>query len=349
MDTAFWQGRRVVVTGHTGFKGAWLAEWLLQAGAAITGIALEPATDPNLYELLGLRNRIDSHILDIRNRAALERVMPETAPEIVLHLAGQALVRQAYADPIGTYETNVMGTANVLESVRNAPSVRAVVVVTTDKCYANRESIWAFREDEPLGGNDPYSSSKASAELVAHAYARSFFQEGPGIATARAGNVIGGGDWSKDRLVPDVVRAAVANSDVELRNPNATRPWQHVLEPLSGYLLLAQRVYSDPQKFAQPWNFGPLALNRPTVAQLTLALLSRLDRAERWKGQPGEHPHEAQNLSVDSTKARTLLGWRSRLNEEETIDWTAQWYRAWHAGEDVRKITVAQIEEYAAR
>jgi CDP-glucose 4,6-dehydratase len=349
MDTAFWQGRRVVVTGHTGFKGAWLAEWLLKAGAAITGIALEPATDPNLYELLGLRNRIDSHILDIRNRAALERVMHETAPEIVLHLAGQALVRQAYADPIGTYETNVMGTANVLESVRNAPSVRAVVVVTTDKCYANRESIWAFREDEPLGGNDPYSSSKASAELVAHAYARSFFQEGPGIATARAGNVIGGGDWSKDRLVPDVVRAAVANSDVELRNPNATRPWQHVLEPLSGYLLLAQRVYSDPQKFAQAWNFGPLALNRPTVAQLTLALLSRLDRAERWKGQPGEHPHEAQNLSVDSTKARTLLGWRSRLNEEETIDWTAQWYRAWHAGEDVRKITVAQIEEYAAR
>lgn len=347
IDTAFWKGRRVLLTGHTGFKGAWLAHWLARMNAQVSGIALEPAT-PSLFQLLDLEHRMQSVTHDIRDGAFVDGLIAELQPEIVFHLAAQSLVRKGYETPVATYETNVMGTVHLLDAVRRAPQVRAVVVVTSDKCYANHEWPWPYRETDSLGGADPYSSSKAAAEIVTQAYRDSFFRDGAAIATARAGNVIGGGDWSADRLVPDIVAAIIEKRGVQLRNPHAIRPWQHVLEPLSGYLLLAQRLVEN-RAHAQAWNFGPEGPQTHTVAQLAEQLTRELDGSGSWSPQPGDHPHETHVLRVDASKARYELGWRARLHETEAISWTAQWYNDWRAGGDVLTRTNRQIEEYLAR
>ena len=346
IDAQFWRGRRVLITGHTGFKGAWLSAVLLEAGARVTGFALEPATDPNLFTLLGLEREIDSHLGDVRDLEALHRVVRTAEPEYLFHLAAQALMADGYADPVGTYATNVMGTVNVLEAVRAIDSLRAVVVVSSDKCYENREWVWGYREIERMGGNDPYSSSKGAAELVVHAYRRSFFSSGPAIASARAGNVIGGGDWSKKRLVPDVVRAVLRGCELELRNPTAVRPWQHVLEPLSGYLLLARRAAEDPRAFGEAWNFGPAAMQQITVAEMAARLLTEMGSHTKMKVVDRHEPHEAHLLLLDSAKSRDRLGWRNRMSDEQAIRRTAEWYREWDKGADVRDLTLGQIREY---
>jgi CDP-glucose 4,6-dehydratase len=347
-DAAFWNGRRVLVTGHTGFKGAWLCMMLLRLGAKICGIALAPSTQPSLFELLALERDIDSRECDVRDPAAVDRAIETAQPDVVFHLAAQALVRPGYERPVETFATNVLGTAHVLESLRRRAEPCAAVVVTSDKCYLNREWLWAYRENEALGGNDPYSASKAAAEHVAHAYAASYGGDALRIATARAGNVIGGGDWAEDRLVPDVVRAAIAGQRPILRYPDAVRPWQHVLEPLAGYLLLAQQLVQRNVR-GGAWNFGPSGDLHLRVAEIAETLLRSLGREPAWDRDPGAQPHEAQLLHVDSAKARAELGWRPQLNEQEMIGWTAAWYAAWNAGEDVRAMTNRQIDEHAAR
>lgn len=337
-----------MVTGHTGFKGAWLSEWLGHMGSIVSGFALPPSGDRNLYAELQLNRRMDCSFGDIRDRNAFEKRLAEAGPEIVFHLAAQPLVRQSYAEPVETFETNVMGTVNVLDAIRRVDSVRSVVVVTSDKCYQNREWSWGYRENEALGGEDPYSSSKAAAELVTHAFRSSFFRNGVGIATVRAGNVIGGGDWSPDRLVPDLVNAAFTSGEARLRYPGAIRPWQHVLEPLCGYLTLARRLFEDPGAFSEAWNFGPRADDMLTVAQVAERVLQSLGHHGKWIPHEGEHPHEAGMLSVDSSKAAGKLGWRARLTAAQAIEWTGRWYREWHAGASARELTAAQIEEYCA-
>lgn len=342
-DAEFWKGRRVLVTGHTGFKGAWLSRWLLKLGADLSGLSLPPPTQPNLYDLLDLR--VTGAYGDIRDLSFVNSAVAQARPEIVFHLAAQPLVRSSYEHPLETYAVNVMGTAHLLEALRACDSVRSIVVITSDKCYANREWHWAYRESEALGGEDPYSSSKAATELVTHSYRASYF-DGDRIASARAGNVIGGGDWNADRLVPDVIRAAIAGEPSRLRNPAAVRPWQHVLEPLSGYITLAKKLFDSPGEFASAWNFGPSADRSMTVGELVARLHSSFGSAGAVERQPGSHPHEAQLLRVDSSKAQALLGWRPKLSETAAVDWTAQWYRRWHAREDVKEFTLNQIAEY---
>jgi CDP-glucose 4,6-dehydratase len=321
MNREFWRGRRVFVTGHTGFKGSWLATWLASLGAHVTGYALPDR--------------------DVRDADALRGALFESDAEIVFHLAAQSLVRESYADPVGTYATNVMGTVHLLESVRAAKRVRAVVVVTSDKCYENREWLWPYREGEPLGGHDPYSSSKACQELVAAAYRRSF--GGAPIATARAGNVIGGGDSAKDRLVPDLMRAFVRGESAAIRNPAAVRPWQHVLEPLHGYLMLAEALCGG-DGFADAWNFGPYEHDVRPVGAIADALAARWGGAARWEQDPAAHPHEAMMLKLDSARARALLGWTPRLSLDTALDWIVEWHQ--HA--DPRAATQQQIERYEA-
>ncbi len=347
IDAQFWRGRHVLITGHTGFKGAWLSAILLEAGARVTGFALEPATEPNLFTLLGLEREIDSHVGDVRDLESLRRVIRTAEPEYLFHLAAQALVADGYADPVGTYATNVMGTVNVLEAARACDALRAVVVVSSDKCYENREWIWGYREIERMGGDDPYSSSKGAAELVVHAYRRSFFSSGTAIASARAGNVIGGGDWSHKRLVPDLVRAVRNGSELELRNPTAVRPWQHVLEPLSGYLLLARRAAEDPRGFSEAWNFGPAAMQQITVGEMASRLLAEMGSDTTVNVVRHHHqPHEAHLLLLDSAKSRNRLGWRNRMSDEQAIRRTAEWYREWDKGADMRDLTIEQIRGY---
>jgi CDP-glucose 4,6-dehydratase len=345
----FWGGRRVLVTGHTGFKGVWLSLWLSELGANVTGLALLPDSDPNLFDCAGISGRVDSQIGDIRDRASVEAVIEQARPEIVFHLAAQALVRRSYADPVGTYATNVMGTAHVLEAVRFADTVRSVVVVTSDKCYENREWWWPYREDEALGGHDPYSSSKGAAELVTSAWRRSFFQPTDptvGIASARAGNVIGGGDWSEDRLVPDCMRSFAEAVPVVIRRPDAVRPWQHVLEPLTGYLLLAELLTADPREFGEAWNLGPPADEARSVSWVVDRLAARWGDGASWVGDDREQPHEAGLLQVDAAKARARLGWRPRLGLEDGLRWTVDWYRRFGAGEDATALTLEQIAQY---
>lgn len=342
----FWRGRRVLVTGHTGFKGAWLATMLLRLGAKVYGLALAPATKPNLFDLLRIDREIDSTIGDIRDADVVRRSLQETKPEYVFHLAAQALVRQGYEQPIETYATNVLGTAHILEATRGVSSVRGVVVVTSDKCYRNREWIWAYREDEALGGNDPYSSSKAAAELVAHAFAASYARDDLRIATARAGNVIGGGDWSADRLVPDIVRAVADDRALVLRYPKSVRPWQHVLEPLTGYLMLGAALHAGD--FGGAWNFGPQQYAHVSVEELASSVFTALGKPARIEIDAGTHPHEAAQLRLDSTKANELLGWRGKLDAKETVTWTANWYRDVASGASARDVTLGQIEEYFA-
>ena len=352
MDVNFWKSRRVLVTGHTGFKGSWLALWLHSMGAAVCGYSLDPPTEPNLYRLLPLEGQIRSVRGDIRDQDALAAAMRGFEPEVVLHLAAQPLVRLSYQSPVETYAVNVLGTVHVLEAVRQTPSVRSVVVVTSDKCYENLERPEPYLEHEAMGGHDPYSSSKGCAELVTSAYRRSFFHPDKwtkhrvGVASARAGNVIGGGDWAPDRLVPDMMRAWAAGEAVVIRNPEAVRPWQHVLEPLAGYLLLAEKLCADGPEFAAGWNFGPAEGDARPVRYLVTELARIWGEDARWKFDDAAHVHEAHLLRLDSAKAVARLGWAPRWSLDETLEHTAEWYRSYYRGEDMSARSLRQIEEY---
>lgn len=347
IDPAFWKGRRVLVTGHTGFKGSWASLWLSRLGAEVTGFALPPPTEPSLFVQARVGELVRHVEGDVRDIDRVVAAFKNAKPEIVLHLAAQALVHESYADPVGTYATNVLGTVNVLEAVRRVGGVRAAVVVTSDKCYENREWDWAYRESDAMGGHDPYSSSKGCQELVVAAYARSFLPE-LGLATARAGNVIGGGDWAKDRLVPDAIRAFSRKEKVVLRHPDATRPWQHVLDPLSAYLLLAERAAAEPAAHRGAWNIGPDPGDAWPVARVVEALARRWGPGAGWVQGAGEHPHEAHTLALDASKARRRLGWHARVGMERALEWTAQWYRDVAGGADARTATLAQIGQFEA-
>ena len=347
LSAACWRGRRVFLTGHTGFKGGWLSLWLKRLGARVYGYALNPGTEPNLYTVAQLGGDLAGETrADVRDEAALRAALLAAEPDIVLHLAAQPLVRQSYAEPVATYATNVLGTVHLLEAARRCPSVRAIVNVTTDKCYENREWVWGYRESERLGGLDPYSNSKACAELVSAAYRESFFRErGVSLATARAGNVIGGGDWSADRLLPDFFRASQSGTALQVRHPQAIRPWQHVLEPLHGYLLLAQQLFQHGQRYAGAWNFGPRLEDSCTVSEL-LERLTQLTPGASWKQCAGEQPHEAHTLRLDSSKARTALPWAPRWNLAQALEQTVHWQAAWRRGADMHAVSLAQIADY---
>lgn len=341
-------GKRVFLTGHTGFKGSWLAFILAESGAEVMGYALPPVPGPSHFGLLDLPSRIAHVEGDIRNRDALSTAMQGFAPEFVMHLAAQALVNPSYADPAGTFETNVMGSVNVLEAVRHTPSVRSFVYVTSDKCYENVEWVWGYREIDRLGGRDPYSASKAAAEIVFAAYASSYLSARPelGAATTRAGNVIGGGDWAVDRIVPDCVRAAVVDGAIQLRRPGATRPWQHVLEPLSGYLLLAARLRAEPERHAGAWNFGPPSSEVRTVHEVATTMMRELGRGRvEILGTPPTL-HEANLLQLNCDKAHQQLGWYPRWHVDQALAATAQWYRATRDGAEPASVTRAQIVDY---
>ncbi len=345
VDPDFWHGRRVLVTGHTGFKGSWLCLWLQSLGARVTGFSDGVPTDPSLYELARVAEGMEVVTGDVRDAEAIAEAVAGAAAEVVIHMAAQSLVRRSFAEPRATYETNVMGTVNLLEAVRLSAGVRAVVNVTSDKCYENREWDWGYREDEPMGGHDPYSSSKGVAELVTSAYRRSFFSDpdGPRLASARAGNVIGGGDWGKDRLVPDLMQAALAGEAARVRNPNSIRPWQHVLNPLSGYLVLAQAIWDSPER-AEGWNFGPADEEARPVGWLIERLAELWPERVRWTLDEGPHPHEASYLKLDSSRARSRLGWRPPVPLETALAETAAWYRELEAGGDMRQVTLDQLE-----
>ncbi|MEM7582546.1 MAG: CDP-glucose 4,6-dehydratase [Acidobacteriota bacterium] len=348
MDT-FWQGKKVLLTGHTGFKGSWLALWLQQAGADVVGFALEPDTEPSLFELARVADGMTSVIGDLRDPASIREVVVEHRPEIVLHLAAQAIVRASYDDPVATYATNVMGTAHLLEAIRQHPSARAVVVVTSDKCYDNLEIERGYREDDALGGRDPYSSSKGCTELVARSYRDSFLADAKppvALATARAGNVVGGGDWGRDRLVPDIMRAFLSGDPLRIRNPAATRPWQHVLDPLSGYLSLAEHLWRDGPAFSEAWNFGPADETPLPVGAMVERILERWDQPITVESDPGPHPHEHHLLRLDPSKAEQRLGWKARLLLPETLDWIVGWTRAYRDSGDMRAFTLKQIRRY---
>lgn len=347
VNPEFWNGKRVLVTGHTGFKGSWLSLWLQSMGAELRGVSLEPPTTPALFDVANVANGMDHQIADIRNFDLLNKLISEFKPEIMIHMAAQPLVRLSYQQPIETYATNVMGTVHVLEAAKRCSSVRAIVNITTDKCYENKEWAWGYREDEPMGGHDPYSSSKGCAELVSSAYRQSFFANTDiGLATARAGNVIGGGDWALDRLVPDVLRALEQQEAALIRNPHATRPWQHVLEPLSGYLLLAERLYTNGQTDAEGWNFGPRDEDAQPVQWIVEQLCSAWGASATWRQQPGEHPHEANYLKLDISKAKQRLGWTPRWTLETALHHITTWHQAWLAGHNMRNYCLQQISQY---
>ncbi|WNB77131.1 CDP-glucose 4,6-dehydratase [Methylomonas koyamae] len=346
MNPEFWRGKRVFVTGHTGFKGGWLTMLLHSLGAEVYGYALPPATEPSLFEAAGVESLLAAHVLaDIRDLPRLTAALDQARPDIVLHLAAQPLVRYSYREPVETFQVNVLGTVNLLEAVRRQSTVRAVVNVTTDKCYENREWLWPYRENEAMGGRDPYSASKGCAELVTAAYRASFLaQAGVHLASARAGNVIGGGDWAEDRLIPDALRALDRGEELVIRAPNATRPWQHVLEPLSGYLALAEHLFEHGESFAEGWNFGPREQDAKPVAWL-LGELATCFPALNWRSEPSDL-HEAHFLSLDSSKARQRLDWQPRWRLRIAIEKTATWHQAWRNGEDMAEFSAGQIRDY---
>lgn len=350
VNPVFWKGKKVFLTGHTGFKGGWLTLWLTSMGAKVTGYALAPNTTPNLYGALEIDSLVEnSHIADIRDLGSMQNAIRGAHPDIVIHMAAQPLVRYSYANPVETYASNVMGTVHVLEATRNIESVRATVVVTTDKCYENKEWVWGYRENEPMGGYDPYSSSKGCAELVTSAYRQSFFS-GPSsvnkIASARAGNVIGGGDWSEDRLIPDAIKAFEAEKPLRIRNPLATRPWQHVLEPLSGYLILAQALYEEGSRFATSWNFGPRDEDNRSVQQVIDLFVSEWGGSARWEKEGEAQLHEASLLKLDCSKAHSQLGWSPKWNLDLAIQKITDWQKAFQKKENMQEVSLAQINQY---
>lgn len=354
MTPQFWRGKRVFLTGHTGFKGSWLSLWLQQLGAEVTGFALAPPTTPSLFEAARVAKGIRSVLGDVRDLVALREAMRAATPQIVIHMAAQSLVRHSYVEPVETYAVNLMGTVNLLEAVRQTPGVKSVVNVTTDKCYENQEWVWGYREDEPMGGHDPYSNSKGCAELVSASYRASFFnaqsyaQHGVALATARAGNVIGGGDWAKDRLIPDILAAFDKRRVVDIRNPHATRPWQHVLEPLRGYLTLAERLYDNGPEYAEAWNFGPAEEDARPVGVIVRRMAELWGHDAQWRIDATEQPHEARYLKLDISKARSRLGWHPRVGLDQALEMIVEWARRRSQGLDIRETTLAQIEHYQA-
>lgn len=341
----FWQGKKVFLTGHTGFKGSWLSIWLQQLGSNVTGYSLDPPTSPSLFELARVSDGMNDIRGDVRDLEALKTALTASQAEIVIHMAAQSLVRDSYKFPLETYSTNVMGTVNILEAARLQENVRAVLNITSDKCYENREWTRGYREDDPMGGHDPYSNSKGCAELVTSAYRNSYFTADKVVASVRAGNVIGGGDWAMDRLVPDIIRAVTAGRIVYLRNPHAIRPWQHVLDPLSGYLLLIERLCTDGQPFAEGWNFGPPEEEARPVEWIAQEMASEWNEIT-WEKDSSSHPHEAHYLKLDCSKARTRLEWKPRLGLSEALKWTVHWYKDQIAGKNMRTITEKQIKNY---
>jgi len=352
MNASFWSGKRVFMTGHTGFKGSWLSLWLQALGAELTGYALDPPTPINLFEEARVDDGMHHVVGDVRDLNLLKTVLHETRPEIVIHMAAQPLVRYSYAEPVETYATNVMGTVHLLEAVRLTPTVRAVINVTTDKCYENREWVWGYRENEPMGGYDPYSNSKGCSELVTASYRSSFFnpsdydRHGVGLATARAGNVIGGGDWAADRLVPDIIAAFELGKTVFIRNPSAIRPWQHVLEPLRGYLILAEKLYTEGGAFAEAWNFGPRDSDARQVLWIVEQIAQRWGDDAKWEVESGENPHEATYLKLDISKARNRLAWHPVLSLTDSLDLIVDWAKQRQQNADVRKLCLDQIHNY---
>ena len=355
MNTAFWKGRRVLLTGHTGFKGSWLSLWLQSMGAQVTGYALDAPTNPSLFEVAEVAKGMTSIVGDIRDLEHMRKVFGDCKPEIVIHMAAQALVRYSYVEPVETYSTNVMGTVNLLEAARSTKSVKAVVNVTSDKCYENREWVWGYRENEAMGGFDPYSSSKGCAELVSAAYRNSYFHpdkyqtHGVALASGRAGNVIGGGDWAEDRLIPDIVRAIAQGKPVNIRNPHAIRPWQHVLEPLSGYLVLAQKLFEEGTSYAEGWNFGPNDEDAKPVEWIVDKLTRTWGEGASWVLDGGNHPHEAHYLKLDCSKAKTRLDWHPRWHLEDALGAIIEWQRAYRDGKDMHELTLRQINAYNNR
>jgi CDP-glucose 4,6-dehydratase len=353
IDRNFWKEKRVFITGHTGFKGSWLSIWLSQLGAKITGYALDPPTSPNLFDLAEVKACFEKHIVDdIRNADRLKHAINDAHPEIVIHMAAQPLVRESYKNPTETYAINVMGTINMLEAVRCSKNVKAVINVTTDKCYENKEWVWGYRENEPMGGYDPYSNSKACSELVTFAYRQSFFNpnnypgHGVALASARAGNVIGGGDWAGDRLIPDCVKSLLENKPIIIRNPQSIRPWQHVLEPLSGYLMLAERLFSEGPNFAEGWNFGPDDSDTKPVKWIVEKVCEKWGKNATYIIDEGLHPHEAHYLKLDCSKARQRLGWMPKWTLDQTLDYIIEWVCAYKNNESLRLLCQAQIESY---
>ena len=352
MNPHFWSGKRVFLTGHTGFKGSWLALWLQSLGAEVTGYALAAPTQPSLFEIASVGAGMHSVLGDIRDLSALQATLQAHRPEIVIHMAAQALVRPSYQNPVETYATNVMGTVHLLEAVRQTPGVRAVVNITTDKCYENREWVWGYREDEPMGGYDPYSNSKGCAELVSAAYRSSFFNpatyasHGVALATVRAGNVIGGGDWASDRLLPDILSAFAEGRPARIRNPSAIRPWQHVLEPLRGYLTLAERLYAQGPAFAEAWNFGPQDEDAKPVQWIVEHMAALWGAGAQWQTDGLAHPHEAHSLKLDISKARSRLHWHPALRLPDALQRIVDWSRRHRDGADMRAVTLDQIAHY---
>ncbi len=349
MSRIFWKDKKVLITGHTGFKGSWLSLWLQGLGANVVGYALSPPTQPSLFEIANVAEGMTSVIGDTRDLEHLKSVIAEHRPEIVFHLAAQPLVRYSYKNPVETYATNIMGTVHMLETVRLSESARVVVSITSDKCYENKEWLWGYREDERLGGHDPYSSSKGCAELVISAYRRSYFtpetyqHHRVALASTRAGNVIGGGDWAKDRLIPDIMTSIMENRPVIIRSPNAIRPWQHVLEPLNGYLTVAEQLWEHGPQFAQAWNFGPSSEDAKPVSWIVNYLTNLWGEGASWELDSAQHPHEDTYLKLDCSKAQSLLGWSPKLRLSTALEWIVEWYQGYRQNEDMRSLTEAQI------
>lgn len=352
VDANFWKGKRVLLTGHTGFKGSWMSIWLKEMGAELTGFALTPPTSPSLFEDAAVADGMNSLIGDVRDLDALKKAFADTKPEIVIHMAAQPLVRESYSFPVETYAINVMGTVHVLEAVRQTAGVRSVVIVTTDKCYENKEWVWGYREDEPMGGYDPYSNSKGCAELVTSSYRRSYFNPSKyeshkvAVASVRAGNVIGGGDWADDRLIPDIMRAVMAGHPVNIRSPYATRPWQHVLEPVGAYLLLAERLYNDGAIYAEGWNIGPRSEDARNVEHIVKTICENWGDGATFQIDSNPQPHEAGYLKLDISKVISRLGWQPVWPLPVTLEKTVAWYKSYSKGEDARDICLSQLNQY---
>jgi CDP-glucose 4,6-dehydratase len=352
MNKHFWDGKKVLITGHTGFKGSWLTLWLQSLGAKVSGLSLEAPTKPSLFETAKIEEGISSHIVDIRNFQTVLHVLATEKPDVIFHLAAQPLVRYSYINPIETYSTNVMGTVHLLEAIRMTNTVRVVVNITSDKCYENREWAWGYRENEPMGGYDPYSSSKGCAELVASAYRNSYFnpenftKHGVALASVRAGNVIGGGDWASDRLIPDILRAIEAHQPVTIRNPHSIRPWQHVLEPLGGYILLAEKMWGDGVEFSEGWNFGPNDDDAKPVQWIVNKMTEQWGDGATWQKDNQEHPHEAHYLKLDCSKSKSRLNWHPRWSIEQALEKIIAWHLAYLADQNMREISLEQIRLY---